>query len=151
MRAVHIVLMTMSLALGAPAAAEPVSPEQQAVLEKPWRGTWTGSGGYQYSGELTLEVGDEGEVEGEIAWTLRRSPFPEELSKVGQSAIERVRGTYSPSLGALTFQGYETVDQNALIGLDLYRLAVADDGSRILGVTSSNATWDGRAEFLPAP
>lgn len=151
MRAVRILLLVLiGVAFGAPAFAEPVTAAQQAMLGKPWIGTWTDSSGYIYNGVLALTVGEDGALEGTITWTLRRAPIGSlEETKVGLSAVEHVRGTYSPTIGALTFSGYAVDDTNALIGMDVYRLAIADDGSRIVGLTWANGPWDGRIEFLP--
>lgn len=148
MRAVRIMLLAMGLAFATPALAEPVTAEQQLVVEKSWTGTWTGGGGYIYSGVLTLSVGDDGAVDGAIAWTLRRVPPTNDQSRVGESAVESVSGAYSPTLGAIALQGYAASDET-LIGLDLYRLVLAEDGSRIVGITEAGGGWDGRIEFTP--
>jgi hypothetical protein len=96
---------------------------------------------------LELAVTADGEVDGTITWTLRRDATGDQ-SRIGESAVESVRGYYSPSLSALSVQGYAASDES-LIGLDTYRLVIADDGSRMVGITWANGAWDGRVEFIP--
>ena len=133
-----LVAGTMSTAAQTPSAA---------VLVGEWRGAWLSmapqSQGYAYDAVLTLRATSSTAIDGQIAWTLRRSPRPAEQAKLGMTAVEYVSGTYEASGRVLRLTGTRKDDPNSIIGLDRYHLVLADSGSVLGGITFSNGTWQG--------
>lgn len=109
-----------------------------------WQGAWTSPDRYLFQAEMTLTVANNGSVDGSIKWTLLRSPRGSEQSKIGLTAMEHVKGTYDSSAKLVTMTGYRKDDPYTIIGVDVYRLLLADRGNAIVGVTSANGTWEGR-------
>ena len=132
----------------APASAQDVSVKTVSdrmgapAVEGRWRGGWTDAS-YSYDADVMLDVGRDGHVEGQVAWTLRASPRAEEQTKIGASAIEYVRGAYVAETGSLMLEGYDREDPEEIIGYDTYRLVVGENGALIAGLTANNGTWDG--------
>ena len=116
--------------------------ETVSLAEGAWRGAWSGSD-YMYDAEMVLDVDADGDVAGQIAWTLRASPLADEQEKVGLSAIEYVHGAYVADAGSLTLEGYDREDPHELIGYDSYRLVVSENQSLMVGLTGNNGSWDG--------
>ena len=108
-----------------------------------WKGEWAGNG-FLYVAELTLNVRPDGALEGSILWKIETPGRPEEAAKVGIPATEFVRGRYLAEHGLLVFEGHAKDDPNLVIGLDRYRLLVANGGDALTGITHSHGTWQGR-------
>ena len=51
---------------------------------------------------------------------------------------------YLAEHGLLVFEGHAKDDPNLVIGLDRYRLLVANGGDALTGITHSHGTWQGR-------
>jgi hypothetical protein len=147
-----VLLLVLVLAQAAPARAQkpgqPVPPPQSAAaaatgLAGSWTGFWMAPEGYFYTAAMRLETGADNSVRGQITWTLQQSPRKEESSKVGLTGIEYVRGSFDPSSGVLVIEGYEEDDPNTVIGLDRYRLVLAENGIVLGGITWHYGDWKG--------
>jgi hypothetical protein len=135
----------IALALAAtvgPAAAQDFSASNRTALAGPWHGFWK-SGRYLYEASMRLRLGPGGKVEGAIAWTLRASPHPAEQGKIGGKGTEHVRGKFNAEAGVLAFEGYRKDDPNKILGLDKYRLVVAENRRAMGGITWDHGRWTG--------
>ena len=74
-----------------------------------------------------------GKITGQIVWTLRSSPNPKKVNKIGTTAIEYINGTYNPQTRMLELHGFRKDDPNDIIILDKYNLSVAADNQTIIG------------------
>ncbi|NJO34937.1 MAG: hypothetical protein HC869_19305 [Rhodospirillales bacterium] len=133
--------LIMGLLSAAPASAQGFPPG-------PWRGTWTGgTPGFEYQAELNFTIENSGRVEGKFTWMLVQSPRHEDQAKIGLRADEYVEGAFDPQTGALNLRTTRIDDANGIIGEDVYRLAVAPNGSFIAGITENGGTWQGRLDL----
>jgi hypothetical protein len=120
-----------------------------------WRGVWTSPAGYIYSAEITLSTGPgcttctatgDGSIQGQIVWTLRKAAANASAAlqaNVGGTGTEFVRGEMKGD-GFFVLAGYRKDDPKNIIGLDEYRLALADNGMVIGGITRDNGPWTGQ-------
>ncbi|MBI4349002.1 MAG: hypothetical protein HY553_19345 [Elusimicrobia bacterium] len=134
-----ILTCAVGWALAAPAAAAPGVD----VLSSPWKGEWTSPKGFLYYAESHLNVGEGGAVEGHFQWTLKRSPRPSEQKKLDFTGKEFVRGRFDAVSGILTLEGYQKEDPHGILGLDKYRLLLAENGQVLTGMTWNNGSWRG--------
>jgi hypothetical protein len=123
-------------AANAPAAAS-TTPLTNATVNNyaspsgQYKGDWI-SKMTSYGADVTItEVA--GDIRGQIVWTLRSSPNPQKVNKIGTTAIEYVQGTYNPQTRMLDLKGFRKDDPNEIIILDNYHLSVADDNQTIIG------------------
>ncbi|MBM3559250.1 MAG: hypothetical protein FJX53_05095 [Alphaproteobacteria bacterium] len=93
---------------------------------------------------MTLVQTRSNTIEGTIAWTLVRSPKPEDAERLGTGATEYVRGAMDPKTGRVNFKGYDKDDSVGIIGLDDYKLEVSESGSWLFGPTATNGAGTGR-------
>jgi len=105
-----------------------------------WRGNWTEPSGYIYHAEVHLKATDS-TVDGSINWTLMKSPRTAEQSKLGLTGVEYVHGKFDPSSRVLTFEGYKKDDPNSILGLDKYKLILADNDKVMGGITWNHGSW----------
>jgi hypothetical protein len=120
-----------------------------------WRGVWTNPTGFVFTAEMTLQAGSscgscaasgDGSIQGQILWTLKKvgaNSSPDYARKVDMTGTEFVKGEMRGS-GLLVLNGYDKNDPNNVIGLDNYRLALADNGQVIGGITLSHGSWMGQ-------
>ena len=108
-----------------------------------WNGQWSSPSGYIYDARMQLESGSGGTIHGQIHWTLQKSPAAEEQAKLGMTGVELVRGSYDPASRVLTFDGYDKTDSNSILGLDKYRLLLADNANVLGGITWNHGSWRG--------
>jgi hypothetical protein len=120
-----------------------------------WRGVWTSPSGYVYSADITLNTGPscttcaasgDGSIQGQIVWTLRKPGTNASAglaASVGLTATEFVKGEMKGE-GFFVLAGYQKDDPHNIIGLDRYRLAVAENGLVIGGITRDNGPWTGQ-------
>jgi hypothetical protein len=111
-------LLLLPLLLAIPAALD----AQQTGASR-WAGQWTSPTGFLYLAEMRLEIGPGGAAEG---------------------AITYVRGRYDAASRVLALEGYRKEDPLAVIGLDTYRLLLAENGLALAGMTSNHGDWQGR-------
>src|SRR3989449_1864441 len=71
--------------------------------------------------------------------------------KLGRSATEFARGRYDPTSQLLLLQGYRKEDPDTVIGLDGYRLLVANGGDALVGITDDGGTGEGRFSARRVP
>ncbi|MGH8106553.1 MAG: hypothetical protein ACREO2_09550, partial [Arenimonas sp.] len=71
------------------------------------------------------------------------SPNAEDQVKLGMTGIEFVHGKYDPASRVLTFEGISKTDPNNILGLDKYKLLLADNDNVIGGITLNNGSWRG--------
>jgi len=125
-----------------------LAKDSELLMSGRWQGTWLSlsskSSGYVYSADLQVKVQVDGAVEGKINWTVKKAPLGSSLApKVGRSAVEFVKGKFDPASRTLSLAGYKKDDPQGLIGLDRYRLILADNDIVLGGITSSQDTWQG--------
>jgi len=118
------------------------SPAQSGPSK--WSGQWTSPTGFLYLADVDLEIKPDGTAEAAITWMLAASPREGELKKLGAKGIEYVRGRYDKASGVLALEGYRKEDPSQVIGLDTYRLVIAENGKALAGVTSNHGDWLGR-------
>ena len=128
---------------GKPALMQAAASAEASSVAGDWSGFWASLDGYFYTAELSLEMTEDGGVQGQIVWTLDQSPRKEESAKLGLTGIEYVRGTFDPASGVLLMEGYEKDDPNTILGLDRYRLVISEDGMVIGGITWHHGDWKG--------
>jgi hypothetical protein len=64
-------------------------------------------------------------------------------AKVGSTAKESVSGEMAGE-GFFVLKGVVKEDPDNIVGLDQYRLALADNGDVIGGITRNNGSWTGQ-------
>lgn len=112
-----------------------------------WKGEWSTESGTLLDFDLSLAETDNGRVEGQIRWTMRKTVRPDKMDKVGLSAIEFVRGTFEPD-GSVTLTGYRKDDpDNLLVLLDQYRLQISPDAKSLNGLARNGGKWNGRVRL----
>lgn len=118
------------------------SSEQHAVNPSgEWQCKWTSTSGYYFTGLVTLNAKDDGTITGQIVWTIKKSPRPEEQSKLDITGTEFIRGTYDFKTRLVQFEGYRKDDPSSVIGLDRYKLVFADNGTTLGGLTENHGLW----------
>jgi hypothetical protein len=106
-----------------------------------WRGEIAYPSGSAFSAQASLAVAANGQVSGQILWTLLRTTNPEKMGLIGSPATEFVRGTFDPPTRMLTIAGYDTDDHSGhLIIMDKYRLTMSPDGHGLSGVSFGGKT-----------
>lgn len=133
------VLLLLALALNPVILA---AQEQPAFVGN-WQGEWSNSLGYIYIADMQLTAASDGSILGKIQWSLKQSPRAEEQSKLGKTGTEFISGTYEPGSGVLMFEGISKTDPDNILGLDKYKLVLADDSNVIGGITFNNGDWRG--------
>jgi hypothetical protein len=108
-------------------------------------GNWLGEIGYPsgsaFSAKATFSDTGNGQVGGQILWTLLRTTNPEKMGLTGSSATEFVRGTFDAATRTLTVAGYDTDDHSGhLIIMDKYRLTMSPDGHSLSGFSFGGKT-----------
>lgn len=139
-----LLALLIGLLLAGPAAAQPEKPLKAADLSGRWQGQLTSPLGFLYETVLTLRVGSDGLATGSFAWTLKRSPRPEEQSKLGLSATEYLQGRTNTTARTVTLEGTRKEDPQTIIGLDRYKMVVSDDGKVMGGITWNQGDWMGQ-------
>ena len=128
-----------------------VCSAQRTTVAGDWRGVWTGPDGSVYSAEMTLEEGPgcktcalagAGSVRGRIVWTQQKAG-PKTGGAVGATSTELVMGEVKGD-GLLVLNGYERDDPGRVKPLDHYRLAIADTGNVMGGITLNGGPWTGQ-------
>jgi hypothetical protein len=108
-----------------------------------WSGQWSNPAGVIYFAEVHLEAAGNGPVEGQIDWTLMKSARAQDQSKLGLTGVEFVKGKYDQASRVLTIDGYSKTDPNSILGLDKYRLIMAENGAALGGTTWNYGPWSG--------
>ena len=135
--------VVLALAVGTGvASAQNLSERARAALAGPWHGFWR-SAGYLYEARMRLKVEANGATEGAIDWTLRSASRPDYKDKIGLKGTEHVRGKFFPDAAAMVLDGYRKDDPNTILGLDKYRLVVAENRQTMGGITWDHGPWTG--------
>ena len=128
---------------------------QTKSVDGQWRGVWTSPTGFVYSAEVTLIAGPgcktcavvgNGSIRGRIVWTLRKvgPNAPKKFAgSPGMTGSESVSGEMKAE-GFFVLQGIGKEDPDNIIELDRYRLALADNGDVIGGITRNKGPWTGQ-------
>ncbi len=128
---------------------------QSSGVEGEWQGIKNTPERVVFTGEMTLQTGasckactatGDGSIQGKIVWGLRSAGMkaaPGMAGKVGKIGTEYVKGQMRGK-GLLVLNGYKLDDPNQILVLDKYRLAVADDGKVIGGLSLNNGHWTGQ-------
>jgi len=119
-----------------------VAQEQPGVVGN-WQGEWSNPGGYIYIANMQLTAASDGSILGKIQWTLKQSPRAEEQSKLGKTGTEFVNGSYDPGSRILMLEGISKTDPDNILGLDKYKLLLADNSDVMGGITWNNGSWRG--------
>ncbi len=123
------------------APAVPLSPAPVAPsLDGNWTGNITYPSGSAFSARMTLADPGNGQVSGQILWTLLRTTNPKKMSLTGTSATELVRGTFDPATRTVVLEGYSTIDPAGMIIKDKYRLVMSPDGRTFTGYSYGGNT-----------
>ncbi len=142
MGGVHLraVALTMFILIG-PLATIPAVAQD---LNGQWSCIWADlDRGWEFECNMNLIVDPTGQVQGEIHWTMTRSPNPEDKSRIGLSAKEYIRGTMQGP-DSITVEGYAKDDPETVIGLDKYKLQVSHSERWLYGNTRAQGNWTGR-------
>lgn len=117
-----------------------------------WRSVETNPEGFICTAELTLTTGPgyptctatgDRSIHGLVVWTLQKAGTNASAgyaASVELTGTEYVRGEMKGE-GFFVLAGYRKDDPHNFIGLDHYRLAVADNGLVIGGITRDNGPW----------
>ena len=154
---VLVCLCSLVAAAQAPApgkSAAGLPGQETADVSGTWRGVWTDPSGFVFSAEMTLTAGSSckmcavignGSIRGQIVWTLRKAGKNAGAlaGEVGLTGTEYVQGQMAGD-GFFVLEGYRKDDPNNIIGLDKYRLALAENGNVIGGITRDNGPWTGQ-------
>ncbi|MBL8685788.1 MAG: hypothetical protein JNK05_41820 [Myxococcales bacterium] len=152
MRWTRLVLIVCALAsMGASgdrrAPSQPPPPSQSQCASwrddttARWSGRWTDAQGWVYTFDLSLRR-HGAIVSGQYLWRLVTSADATMSNRVGDRAIERVRGTIDCAANTMEYAGYEITD-DTLIAADAYRVALGA-GLSLTGRTRGNeGAWDG--------
>ncbi len=140
---------------GDPAASNtpsrtPVITPRQFVAAGVWKGDWQTDSGTLFDFELTLENASDDLLRGTIKWTMRKTARDDKTDKIGLSAIERVRGAFSPATGVVRLTGYEKDRDAVLVMLDEYNLQISADGRRLNGLARNGGKWNGKVSLVRA-
>lgn len=138
------ILFWLALSLFPGLAAAQDDAQSIASPAGTWQGAWISQSGFLYVAKMRIQTVSDGKFEGQIDWTLRKSPRPEEQTKLGMTGIEFVRGAYDPVSRVLSFEGYAKTDPDLILGLDKYRLLLAENGKALGGLTWNNGSWQGQ-------
>jgi len=123
-------------------------PGKELIASGKWKGQWSTDSGTLLDFDLTLTDMQNNGVDGQIKWTLRQTVRPDKIDKIGQSAIEYVRGTFDPATGSLKMSGYNKDDpNNVLVMVDDYKLTVSPDGKTLSGVAKNGGKWNGHVRL----
>lgn len=123
-------------------------PAKELIASGKWKGQWSTDSGTLLDFELTLSDTQNNGVDGQIKWTLRRTVRPDKMDKIGQSAVEYVRGTFDPATGLIKMSGYTKDDpNNVLVMVDDYKLTVSPDGKTLSGVAKNGGKWNGHVRL----
>lgn len=139
----QIVLLIFVFALFAFDSTAKAEPPTTAEFVGNWQGQWINPSGHVYHAEMQLSSTSDGSILGKIQWTLKQSPRAEEQSKLEMTGTEFISGTYDPANKLLVFEGISKTDPNNILGLDKYKLLLADNGNVMGGITWNNGSWRG--------
>jgi len=140
-RIVLTIFAALLLAFSGPAQSEPLTTMD---LSGTWQGQWTSPAGFLYTTTLTLKVTPDGLATGNFVWMLKRSPRPDEQSKLGMTGTEYVSGRTNTTARTVTLAGNRKDDPSNVIGLDRYKMVVSDDGRVMGGITDNHGDWQGQ-------
>lgn len=100
-------------------------------------GDWTGDWNTEKTSYMATAKFNEqnGEVSGQIVWTLKQTTNPKKIDKIGTSAVEYVEGKFDPQTKLLTFNGVRKDDPNGIIILDKYNMSLAENNQTLMGVS----------------
>ena len=143
MKTVILRILLITLAFALLPMASLAQDSSAADFAGNWKGRWSDAAGYIYSADMQLNAGSDGAILGKINWTLLESPNADEQAKLGMTGIEFVHGTYDPASRVLTFDGVSKTDPNNILGLDKYKLLLADNANVMGGITYNNGSWRG--------
>jgi hypothetical protein len=108
-----------------------------------WSGDWSSPSGAYLKQNISLKEDGNGNVSGQIVWTLMKTNRAEKMNKIGLSGTEYVSGQYDSSSQTLSLRGYRKDDPNEiLVMLDSYHLKIS--GSRLSGFAKNGGKWNGR-------
>jgi hypothetical protein len=119
--------------------------EPSSGLESTWQGDWKSRNGFHFGFAMQLSVADNGDAMGEISWQLKATPPDSFLApRVGDVAIEYVRGTFDRDKGQAMLTGYEVSDAT-LLALDTYKFQIKSDQITFVGMTKHQGDWEAQA------
>jgi hypothetical protein len=134
-------VMMLALGLSSPLLSAQTSEQKAVDPSGEWICAWNSASGYYFTGAVSLTTKEDGTLAGQIGWTLKKSPRPEEQSKLGLTGTEFIRGTYDFKARLVLLEGYRKDDPSSVIGLDRYKLVFADNGVALSGLTENHGNW----------
>jgi len=132
-------------------SAAPLFVADASALNGTWHGPWTSPSGYLYQAEVHLKIDAEGAISGDIRWTLGKSPREAEQSKIGLTGTEFISGKFDSQSRVMTFAGIRKDDPNSILGLDRYKLVLADNEKVMGGITENHGNWQGLFSLVLEP
>ena len=135
----QITLLVFALAL---IPSNLLAQDQRAFVGH-WQGEWSNHSGYIYTADMQLTAASDGSILGKIQWVLKQSPIADEQAKLGMSGTEFISGTYDTKNRVLSFDGISKTDPNNILGLDKYKLLLAENSNVMGGITLNNGSWRG--------
>ena len=108
-----------------------------------WTGYWTSPNGYIYLAQMDITTNGNNVVEGRINWTLVKSLPDLDQTRLGLKGTEFIKGSYYPASRIMTFEGTKKDDPDTVIGLDKYKLILAENNAALGGITWNHGAWDG--------
>lgn len=123
--------------------AQQASGGTSSTLSGNWTGNWTSPSGYIYLAQMRLVAAGNNSVEGEINWTLVKSPPQMDQTRLGLAGKEFVSGRYDPASRILSIEGIRKDDPLNVIGLDKYTLVLSETGAALGGITWNHGGGDG--------
>ncbi len=120
-----------------------VVAQDQPIFVGHWQGEWSNHSGYIYTADMQLTAASDGSILGKIQWVLKQSPIADEQAKLGMSGTEFISGTYDANSRVVSFDGISKTDPNNILGLDKYKLLLAENSNVMGGITLNNGSWRG--------
>jgi hypothetical protein len=120
----------------------------RAPLEKEWEGRF-GDKTSEFGARMKIVVRNDGAVEGKIFWKLLKHTDEARKPLIGKEGIEYVWGSYDSKTRLLAIDGYRRSDPFVILGLDRYRLTLAEEGIRLKGTTWNQGANDGKFTLTP--
>ena len=116
-----------------PIAAAAIAPKFDPNLSPAgsWSGDWSSKATHFTATASLTET--NGQVSGQIVWTLARTSNPKKTSKTGSTATEYVQGSFNPATRAVSLRGVRKDDPNNIVILDRYNLSLSENNRTLSG------------------
>jgi hypothetical protein len=100
-----------------------------------WIGHWTDKTySSEYEAEMNLSVGNRGEIDGTIIWTLSKTNIASLEGQIGMQAIETITGDFVFLNSKLSITGISKIDPDSIIELSKYNLKLSENKKTLTGL-----------------